>query len=63
MSYIELSSKKVRPRKPRMCEWCAERIEKGELCHYRAISLKTDFNLAGCTLNAGMLCNARLPMN
>lgn len=34
--YIELQSRQVRPRKVRECGWCAERIEKGEVCHYRS---------------------------
>lgn len=35
-NYVELQSKTVKPRKARACEWCAERIEKGEECHYRS---------------------------
>lgn len=34
--YEELSSKEVRPRKNRICDWCAEAVEKGTLCHYRS---------------------------
>ena len=34
--YVELQQKAVIVRKPHRCEWCAERIEKGEDAHYRS---------------------------
>jgi hypothetical protein len=43
MSYTELRSKDVKVRKPRGCEWCAERINAGESAHYRAYVFEGDF--------------------
>ena len=34
--YTELQEKEVIVRKPHECEWCAQRIDKGERAHYRS---------------------------
>lgn len=50
--YVELQSREVRPRKVRVCGWCAERIERGELCHYRSYIFEdgpqSDWTHLGC---------------
>jgi len=44
MGFERLTEKKVRPRKPRTCIWCGQKINVGQLCWYRASVLDGDFH-------------------
>lgn len=43
MSYSELNAKVVKCRRPHSCEWCAERINVGEMARYRTYVFDGDF--------------------
>jgi hypothetical protein len=60
MSYTtELTSKVVKGRKEYSCIWCGEKIEKGELHHYRTYihegELMTDRSHRECSEAAGKM--------
>lgn len=44
MSYAELSSKYVIPRKNHQCEWCGTNIEIKEKCLYRTYVFESNIN-------------------
>lgn len=56
MSYVELRSGFIKPRKKHRCEWCAEWVELKERCFYRVYIFEGEFN------HGWMHCECKLMM-
>ena len=69
-SYQAIREQDVRPRKARVCEWCGQRIEVGELAHFRAYKFDGEFvsgymhpecNTASVNAPHDMICDGWSP--